>query len=422
MRIRAVGALVGLGMAAAACRSSSPQGTSPSYLLDPRAGLDGPFSPGEVEGWRLLRSGRPGDAYRAFQSGGRGKAAAVGRVEALVESDRIPEARAACEDAFQKGIGTVPLLTACGEAAAREGAWSEALDLFEAASLRAPDLAVLRDLKKRAAPKAAAELVRQGEAALNDSEVAEAESAADRAAAIEPANIAALRLSGAAAVARGDEAKGFGRYLAAWNLDRNDGDAGERAGDLALKIGRYDSASEIFTFLARHDGRFRPRAEESQEEFVISNWPGPDRASAHAARLTRAQAAVLLWRLLPEIRNVPVSAAAPVATDILSRADQRVLAHCLGIGLLSVDASTHRARPDVFLTRTEAVRLLVRAAALTGRSGSTACIDAKAQSEGLAAAAAACDILPSGKNASISGREFRRAIAALSSPAAKAKK
>ncbi len=423
MRSRAIGALVCLGMTAASCKSAAPPDkVLPSYLLDPRIGLEGPFSPGTEEGWRLLRSGSAGDASRVFQSAGKSKAAAVGRVEALLESGRLSEARSACEDAFQAGIGTVPLLAACGEAAGRQDAWSEALDLFEAASLRAPDLRALTELKLQAAPRAVAELVRRGEAALDDSEVAEAESAADRAVSIEPQNRSALRLSGAAALAREDEGKALGRYFAAWNLDRTDADSGERAGDIALKVGRYDSAYEIFSTLSRRDPRFRSRADECQEEFVISNWPGPDRASAHAARLTRAQAATLLWRLLPEIRNVPVAPGAPVASDILSRSDQKVLGHCLGIGLLSVDAATHRARPDVFLTRTESVRLLVRAAALTGHARSTACIDEKAAPEGLAAAAAACGILPAGKGSAVSGREFRRAIAALIGPGGKAGK
>jgi tetratricopeptide (TPR) repeat protein len=409
----ALGALVVIGLCCAACRSGAPAGRPPAYLFDPRIGFDAPFPKPVEEGWILLLAGRPVDALRAFQSAAASPAAKVGRIESLLESGRTAEARAACEQAFQSGFGTIPLLAACGETAARQEQWAEAFDLFEAAGLRSPDLAQLLELKARAAPKAVAELVRQGLEAIADNEIAEAETAADRAVAIESASRAALRLSGDAALARDDAGKAFRRYRAAWKLDPGDLDSGERAGDLALKNGRYDAGYEIFAALSRRDSRFASRAEECQEEFVISNWPGPDRDSAHAARLTRAQAAALLWRLVPEIRIVPVSPSAPIASDILSRNDQRVLAHCLGIGLLTVDASTHRARPDVFLSRAEALRFLLRTAALTGLGKATACVDEKAQAEGLLSAAAACGLLPAGKNSVVSGREFRRAIAVL---------
>ena len=306
MRLRALGAIVALGVACASCRSPAPAGPLPAYLLDPRTDLDGPFPRGVEEGWGFLLRGRPADALRAFQAAPNSPAASVGSIEALLESGRIDEARSACGQTLQGGLETAPLLGACGEAASRQGSWSEAFDLFEAAVLRAPGAAGLSDLKRRAAPNAVDELVRDGERALEDSEVAEAENAADRALAIEPANRPALRLSGASAVARDDPGKAFARYWAAWKLDRADADSGERAGDLALKIERYDAAYEIFAELSRRDPRFLSRAEECQEEFVISNWPSPDRQSAHAARLTRAQAAALLWRLLPEIRAVRV--------------------------------------------------------------------------------------------------------------------
>lgn len=422
MRLRALGAILVMGVAGASCRSPAPTGSLPEYLLDPRTGLDGPFSENVNEGWNLLRRGRPAEALHAFQAGPKSPAAAVGSIESLLEAGRIDEARSACGQTLQGGLETAPLLAACGEAASRQGSWSEAFDLFEAAGLRATGTDNLIELKRRAGPNAVAELVRDGEEALGDNEVAEAENAADRALAIEPASRPALRLSGASAVARDDPGKAFARYRAAWKLDRADADSGEKAGDLALKIGRYDAGYEIFAELSRQDSRFQSRAEECQEEFVISNWPSPDRQSAHAARLTRAQAATLLWRLLPEIRAVPVPSSAPVASDILSRGDQKVLAHCLGIGLLTVDGSTHRARPDVFLSRAEAVRFLLRAATVTGLGRAPSCVDDKASGEGLLAAAAECGILPAGKASAVSGREFRRGIAAILSTGGKARK
>ena len=419
MRLRAPGALVLCVIASAACRTGASDAPLPPYLLDPRIGLEGPFPASVEEGWSLLRRGRSADAAKAFQAAGKNPAGTVGRIEALVESGRADEARAACGQTFGGAIETAPLLAACGEAAARGESWAEAFDLFEAAGLRSPDPAPFVELKRRAAPKAAAELVREGEQALADNEVAEAENAADRAIAIAPGQREALRLSGSAALAREDAPKAFARYRAAWKIDRTDVDSGEKAGDLALKVGNSEAGYEIFSALAKIDARFRARAEECQEEFVISNWPAPDRQSAHSARLTRAQAATLLWRLLPQIRDVAVPPSAPVASDILSRADQKILAHCLGIGLLTVDSSTHRARPDVFLSRAEASRLLLRAAALAGLGKKAPCADEKAASEG---AAADCAVLPPGKPSAVSGPEFRRGIAAILASSGKARK
>ncbi|MGH9442857.1 MAG: tetratricopeptide repeat protein [Thermoanaerobaculia bacterium] len=417
MRLRAAGALVLFGLVSAGCRSGAPQGAPPPYLLDPRLGLQGPF-PAQIEtGWKLLRRGRPVDALRAFRDAGASPAGEVGRIESLVEAGRIEEATSACGKALQGGIGTAPLFAACGETALARKSWSEAFDLFEGAALRAPDFPQLSELKRRTAAKAASELVIEGEEALSDGEIAEAESAADRAVAIDAANRPALRLSGAAALAHDDEGKAFTRFWSAWKLDRSDRDSGEKAGDVALKIGRYDAGYEVFSALSLLDPRFKARAQECQEELVISNWPAADRQSAHAARLTRAQAAALLWRMLPDIRSVRVPAAAPIASDILSRDDQKVLAHCLGIGLLTVDAATHRARPDFLLTRTEAVRFLLRAAALSGLGKAPACVDEKVAGKGLLAAAAECGVLPAGKGSAVSGEEFRRGIAAILSTA-----
>jgi tetratricopeptide (TPR) repeat protein len=415
VKARALGALVFFGIAAGACRTVPSTRRLPSYVLDPRLGLEGPFPRSVEEGWRLLSSGRPEDALAAFQAGPGTPAARIGRIEAQLETKKVLEARAGCDSAFRDGIGTAPLLAACGEAAARQENWSDAFDLFVAASLRAPGLLQLAELKRAAAPRAAAELVAQGEQAKEENEMAEAENAADRALAIDATSLPALRLSAAAALAREDEAKALNRYRAAWELDRSDRESGEQAGDLALKLGRYDAAYQVFSALAQADPKYLPRAEECQEEFVISNWPAPDRASAHAARLTRAQAGTLLWRLLPEIRDVPLPSSAPIASDILSRPDQRILAHCLGIGLLTVDASTHRARPDVSLSRADAVRLLTRSASLTGRASITACVDEKAGADGVVAAASSCGLLPAGKATAVSAREFRRAIAYMSS-------
>jgi tetratricopeptide (TPR) repeat protein len=406
---RTSGRLLVAALLAAGCRTAVPTPRPPSYLLDPRTGLEGPFAPGIGEGWEGIGRGQFEDALRAFDAAP-GPAGTVGRVQALLGLGRLEDARRGCGAAFAKGIETAAILAACGETAGKLERWPEAYDLFEAALLRAPGNAGLLERKQSTGGKAVRALVEKANEELK-TEAAEARGDAERALAIAPADLDALKIAGRAAAASGDDSEGFDRLYEAWRRDPSDVAIGEQAGDLARKIGRGDAAFEIFSFLARTDPRFRAAAQESQEDFVISNWPAHERAIAHAPRLTRAGAMTLLWRLLPQIRTAAASGPAPVASDILARADQRILSRGLQLGLLSVDTATHRARPDVFLTRVEAARILLRAGAVTGAPGAAAC--AKPETKSPAALAAACGMLPAARTPGVSGPEFRRAIAFL---------
>jgi len=399
---------------AAGCRTVLPPTRLPSYVIDPRSGLPGPFPEAVEAGWKKMEARRFEEALRAF-GGGNGNAAAIGKVQALLELGRFADAREGCDAAFARGIETAPILAACAETAARTENWSDAYDLFEAALLRVPGNAGLLERKQATAGKAVVTLVERARRELK-TQAAEARADAERALAIAPGELEPLVIAGKAAAASGDRTTAFERLYAAWKRAPADAAVGEEAGNLALSVGRGDAAYEIFSALARTDPRLRSRAEESQEDFVISNWPAPERAIATAARLTRAGAIALLWRLLPQIRNVPAAGPAPVASDIISRKDQRILSRGLQLGLISVDPSTHRARPDAFLSRTEAARILLRAGALAGAPGAAACTGRGGAARGPSATAAACGLLSRRRGSSVSGREFRRAIAFLQQP------
>ena len=121
----------------------------------------------------------------------------------------------------------------------------------------------------------------------------------------------------------------------------------------------------------------------------------------------------LLWKLLPQIRSVPATARSPIASDILSRKDQRILSRALQLGLLSVDPATHRARPDAALPRIEAIRMLLRAGGLAGLKAGDACAAKGEKSAEVLSAAARCGLLPAAGRTGVTGPEFRRAIAFL---------
>lgn len=308
---------------------------------------------------------------------------------------RLDEALAGCREALDEGLETAPLLAACGQAQAEADDWAQAYDFFEGAALRVPEDGGLSRLKAQAAPRAAAAWLEKAKAAEEAGDSAESRQAAERSLAIDGDDLEALRLAGEAALDDEDFDVAYRRLLQAWKKAPEDRQLGAEAGEAALRTEHYETASVIFRELAEGDPSYRDRAREAEEEFLISNWPAADRSIAHAARLTRAQAALLLWRLVPQVRWARSATPAPVASDIVARKDRRILSRCLQLGLLSVDAATHRARPDVAMRPEEAQRMIARAAVLAGAG--------KTRSE---------RPLPTKKGGWVSGRELRRALRA----------
>lgn len=398
---------------AAGCRTATSPPRAPAFLIDPRTGLEGPFPDGIVRGWEKILSRDWEDALRLFAAQ-RGEAASIGVIQSLLGIGRLDEAQAACDAALKRGGETVPALAVCGEVAARRDDWTQAYDLFEAAALRVPASDGLIERRDAAAGRAVQMLIDRARRETAD-HPADAQADAERALEISPRSREAMVVSGRAAVVAGDPSGAFARLYAAWKLDPTDVSVAEQAGELARKVGRGDAAVEIFSSLAGGDPRFRDRARESEEDFVISNWPAAEREIARAQRLTRAGGVTLLWRLLPQIRSVPATTRAPIASDILSRKDQRILSRALQLGLLSVDPSTHRARPDTTLPRVEAVRMLLRAAGLAGLRAGEACAPRGETGAEVLASAARCGLLPSVRRTGIAGLEFRRAISFLQS-------
>ena len=403
--------IVAAALIAAGCRTVGAPARPPAFLIDPRTGLEGPFPEAVGRGWDKILAHQWEEALRLF-SGQRGEAAAIGAIEALLGLGRLDEAGTACESALSRGSETAPALAACAEVAARRGDWAQAYDLFEAVVLRLPSSEGLIERRDEAARRAVEGLIERAraETALHP---ADAQADAERALEIAPGSREAMVAAGRAAAAAGDPSAAFARLYAAWKLDPADVSVGELAGDLARKVGRGDAAFEIYSSLARSDPRFRSRAQESEEDFVISNWPAGEREIARAPRLTRAGGVTLLWKLLPQIRSVAATARAPIASDIVSRKDQRILSRALQLGLLSVDPATHRARPDAFLSRVEGVRMLLRASGLAGLRAGDACASKGESGAEVISAAARCGLLPAARRSGISGAEYRRAIAFL---------
>jgi tetratricopeptide (TPR) repeat protein len=391
------------------CRSARPP-TAPAYLLDPRLGLEGPFDPQIATAWEALAGGRPAPAAGTSAPGPAGQ---ILSIQEALAAGALDSARSACEAAFHDGIQTAPLLAACGETAGRQGRWIEAHDLFEAAMLRLPASAALRSLVQHSTDPAATELVGRAEEELSNDEAAEARSAAERARSLNPGNVEATLLAGRAARSEGDLETAFERFREAMAARPKDSSIAAQTADLAFRTQNFAEASAIYGELARKDRAYAERARAAEEEFLVSNWPPAERAAAHAPRLTRAQAIGLLWRLVAPLRSVETRATPPVATDILDRGDQRRLSRALQLGLLTVELATHRARPDAFVTRAEAIRMLLRAGELAGWGKMADCMGRVTSEGAQTAAAARCGLIAEGRARSVSGPAFRAAVRAM---------
>jgi tetratricopeptide (TPR) repeat protein len=415
----ALGLLAALTVAALRCASNPPpDAPRVAFPLDPRGELPGPFDDSVIRGWRALTANDPRTAVHAFAepSGGRvSRAGAIGEVEALVLMDRADDALTRCDALLSDGEPTTPLLTACGEAQARAKRPAPAYELYARAAARSPKLAAVGARAAELRDSAVLGMLDEAEAHAAAGRREEARRETARALAVAPRSSALLVRAGDVACALGERDEALDSYREAIAAGGVDPDTQARIGAVALESGDPGTAVSIFERLAAEDPRFRSRAAEARLEFRISNWPEPERQAARARRLTRANAASLVWWMFPEVREARVTTSV-VATDLLERRDSRAMMRAVSLGLLEVDPDTHRARPDSPLTRPAAARLLVRLAGTLGspRSRPECLRDSGARSDAIRVAAR-CELLSESGSSAVGGAELTRGLDRLRS-------
>jgi tetratricopeptide (TPR) repeat protein len=378
----------------------------------------GPFSAETIRGCGALAQGDAPAAEAAFaaaRSGaGRRHAAEIGWIEAVVLQGRAKEALSACEKQLSAGDPTVPLLVACGEAHARAGDAIEAHALYRRALARAADrpgldsrgdelrLAARDQLAVRAQASAAKKEWAAGRASIAQAIALASESSALRAAA------------GDIEAEAGDKPAALRRYREAMEIEPRNTAVLEKAGSLALEQGDYALAVSVYERLARNDPRFAARAADARLAFRVANWPPAEREAARAPRLTRAQAAELVWWMVPEVREAR-GGAGVIASDAVSRRDSRSLTRAAGLGLLEVDQDTHRVNPDAHLSLPAASKLLMRLVAiLKPPSGGVPCLPAPVRgplsnSEAVRLAQG-CGLITERDGGNVGGANFLRAL------------
>ncbi len=350
------------------------------FPLDPREGASGAFPPDAQGGWMSLLAGDASGARAEFEVARRQEPGSlpvrIGEIEALVAAGALPEARAACAEAMP-GSGpagaTLPLLVACGEAEARSGQPIAGYDLYRQAASRASERAGITARAAELRVQARDRASKEAQEASARKDWAAARLAAGRAIEIDPDSAAAREAAGDVEREAGEGSAALERYGEALQRNPSSRELQGKIARLAADRGDWASAVPALERLAAEDPSFEAEAEEARLSFRLSNWPEPERAAARSSRLTRGDAARLVWWMVPEVRQVRVSTGI-IASDIVDRSDREQIARAVGLGLLDVDRETHRARPDALLTFGAYARLDLRLYALLAPAGSARCL------------------------------------------------
>lgn len=355
--LAAIAAVFGAG----AC-ATAPVTPRDAFPLDPREQLPGPFPAGVERGWKALAAGdasRAASEFSAARSGG-GRAADIGWIEARVVSGKIADATRACAEALADSDATLPLLVACGEAAAADGRQHDGYRLYRQALARGgasrPGLSARSEELRRTAADG---LVVEARREVEDGRVEAARTAASEAVELAPESAAAKAAAAAVELAAGDRARALALYREAVDLEPDNAAIGEEAASVALENADEGFAVTVFDRLAKEDSIYEARADEARLAFRVANWPEPERQAARAPKLSRAAAATLVWWMVPEVREAVVTSGV-IASDAVSRRDSRAVTRAVALGLLETDRETHRASPDASLSVGAAARLLAR--------------------------------------------------------------
>jgi hypothetical protein len=173
----------------------------------------------------------------------------------------------------------------------------------------------------------------------------------------------------------------------------------ERRVELEMMVGDPSAGLQIAQDLAgRHpdDADAARLLESARFRWRLSMLPQAVQAVAAKPDLTKADFAVLLYWLVPNVRYARPSAGR-IATDVLDNAHREEIVRVVNLGLMDVEPTLHRFSPSSPLRRGAALRVLTRT--LTSFGQNLACLEgAKPQAQStVCAGATGCGILLEGE-------------------------
>jgi tetratricopeptide (TPR) repeat protein len=166
----------------------------------------------------------------------------------------------------------------------------------------------------------------------------------------------------------------------------------DRRAELELQVGDPSAGLKIVQEeAARHpkDPAIAQRLESAKFRWRLSQLPRGVQEVAAKSELNKGDLAVLLYWLVPEVRNSRPSSGR-IATDVLDNPHQEEIVRVVNLGLMDVDPTLHRFSPGSPVRRGAALRVVVRTLAQFGKG---AC--ASGSGANTCAASASCGLVPS---------------------------
>jgi hypothetical protein len=234
-----------------------------------------------------------------------------------------------------------------------------------------------------------------------------------------PTETATYEATRAVAVARGDRRAELGAIKNLSQRRPGDRDLLERRSDLELQVGDPAAGLKIIQGLADQnpkDEGIATRLASAKFLWRLSLLPAKVRDIAEKEDLTRADLAVLLYWLIPEVRYGKPSEGR-IATDVLDHPQREEIVRVVNLGLLDVDDTLHHFSPGSPVRRGTALRSVLRLLSRFATPPPPCLGDPRV----LCDAARRCDLVPEGEdcqsNDPFSGEDavelLRRALALL---------
>jgi hypothetical protein len=207
-----------------------------------------------------------------------------------------------------------------------------------------------------------------------------------------PSETLTLEASRKVAVAKGDRPAELAAVKELVVRRSGDQQLLERRAELEMEVGDPSSGLKIVQDLAgRHpkDPAMAEKLESAKFRWRLSQLPRNVQDVAARAEIDKGEFAVLLYWLVPDVRNSRPTAGR-IATDVLDNPHHEEIVRVVNLGLMDVDPTLHRFSPTSAMRRGLALRVTLRALA---RFGAGSCAGSGEGGSDVCATAAACGLV-----------------------------
>jgi hypothetical protein len=212
-----------------------------------------------------------------------------------------------------------------------------------------------------------------------------------------PSETVTLEASRKLAVARGDHAAELEAVKELSSRQPDDRSLLDRRAQLELEVGDPSAGLKIVQDLAARnpkDPALAAKLESAKFRWRLSQLPRDVQEVASRPELTKADLAVLLYWLVPQVRNSRPTAGR-IATDALDHPHREEIVRVVNLDLMEVEPTQHRFFPGSPVRRGASLRVVLRTLA---RFGAASCAGGKAEGGDVCDLSQACGLLPDGED------------------------